>query len=192
MAHGQPMNERDALEFCSEWLSAWTGNQPDKLIDFYAKDAFYRDPANREGLKGHREILPYFGRLLEKNPEWKWEATEVFPTKQGFIIKWKAEIQRFLAARLKLRLNAKRQSFQPVTNVMNFLVYIVRRDYILARRRVVNNLKSRLLDFERKLIIKDHSHYVKIIYDYQLLERLRSTLASYFGHFKWANSHRLN
>jgi hypothetical protein len=86
------MNERDALEFCAEWLSAWTGNQPDKLIDFYAKDAFYRDPANREGLKGHGEILPYFGRLLEMNPDWNWEATEVFPTKHGFVLKWKAEI----------------------------------------------------------------------------------------------------
>jgi len=86
------MNERDALEFCTEWLSAWTGNQPDKLIDFYAKDAFYRDPANRDGLKGHREILPYFGRLLEKNPEWTWEPTEVFPTKDGFVFKWRAEI----------------------------------------------------------------------------------------------------
>ena len=86
------MKERDAFEFCGEWLSAWTGNQPDKLIDFYAKDAFYRDPAKRDGLKGHREILPYFVKLLEKNPEWKWEATQVFPTKDGFVLKWRAEI----------------------------------------------------------------------------------------------------
>jgi hypothetical protein len=86
------MNERDALKFCHEWLSAWTGNRPEKLIDFYANDAFYRDPANRSGLKGRREILPYFSRLLEKNPEWKWEVIEVFPTKDGFVLKWKAEI----------------------------------------------------------------------------------------------------
>ena len=78
-----------------------------------------------------------------------------------------------------------------MSNGINFLGYIVRRNYILVRKRVINNLKSRLSDFERKLIIKDHSPYVKIIYDYQLLEKLRATLASYFGHLKWANSYRL-
>lgn len=107
------------------------------------------------------------------------------------LIKWKAEVERFLAERLKLRLNKKRQSLQPVSNGINFLGYIVRRNYILVRRRVLNNLKSRLSAFERKLIKKDHSPYVKVIYDYPVLERLRATLASYFGHFKWADSYRL-
>ncbi|MFW9799197.1 MAG: nuclear transport factor 2 family protein [Candidatus Thorarchaeota archaeon] len=86
------MYEKDALEFCKEWLSAWTGNQPEKLIEFYTKDAFYKDPANPNGLKGHDEILPYFRKLLERNPEWKWEVVEVYPTKNGFTFKWRAEI----------------------------------------------------------------------------------------------------
>jgi len=30
-----------------------------------------------------------------------------------------------------------------------------------------------------------------VIYDYELLEKLRATLASYFGHFRWANTFRL-
>jgi hypothetical protein len=107
------------------------------------------------------------------------------------LLMWRDEIERFLAARLKLCLNKKRQSLQPVSNGIDFLGYIVRRDYILVRKRVVNNLKSRLSDFERKLIKKDHPPYVKVNYDYQTLEKLRATLASYFGHFKWANSYRL-
>jgi hypothetical protein len=100
-------------------------------------------------------------------------------------------VERFLAERLKLRLNNKRQSLQPVSNGVNFLGYIVRRDYLLVRRRVANNLKARLSDFERKLIQKDRSPYAKVVYDYPTLEKLRATLASYFGHFKWADSYRL-
>lgn len=107
------------------------------------------------------------------------------------LLKWKGEIERFLADRLKLRLNEKRQSLQPVSNGINFLGYIVRRNYTLVRKRVVNNLKFRLSDFEGKLIKKDHCPYLKVIYDYRTLEKLRATLASYFGHFKWADSYRL-
>ena len=108
------------------------------------------------------------------------------------LLKWKAAVEEFLIDnRLKLRLNRKRQFLQPVSNGINFLGYIVRRDYILVRKRVVNNLKSRLSDFERSLIKKEQPPYVKVVYDYSVLARLMATLSSYFGHFKWANSYRL-
>lgn len=41
------------------------------------------------------------------------------------------------------------------------------------------------------MIKKEHPPYVRVIYDYQTLEKLRAVLASYFGHFKWADSYRL-
>ena len=72
------------------------------------------------------------------------------------LLQWKVEIEKFLTSRLKLRLNEKRQSLQLVGNGINFLGYIVRRNYILVRKRVVNNFKFRLSNFERKLIKKDH------------------------------------
>jgi retron-type reverse transcriptase len=53
----------------------------------------------------------------------------------------------------------KRQSLQPVSNGINFLGYIVRHNYVLVRRRVVNNLKARLEGFENKLIMKDGCSY---------------------------------
>jgi hypothetical protein len=83
---------KEIMDLVARWLPAWTGNNPDRLIQFYSKDAFYRDPANKEGLRGHGEILPYFRKLLAANPNWKWEAVEVFPTDAGFIAKWKATI----------------------------------------------------------------------------------------------------
>jgi hypothetical protein len=78
--------------FCDEWLAAWTGNQPDKLLAFYTESAFYRDPAKPNGLKGHSELLPYFTRLLAKNPDWAWKALEILPTEIGFVLKWEATI----------------------------------------------------------------------------------------------------
>ena len=110
---------------------------------------------------------------------------------KGKLLGWRERIKGFLASRLKLRLNERRQCLQPVSNGINFLGYIVRRNYILVRKRVVNNLRSRLLDFERLLVKEVHSPYVKVVYDYPTLERLQAVLASYLGHFKWANSHRL-
>ena len=86
------MNEKQALEFCSRWLPAWTGNKPDLLIEFYSNEALYLDPANKAGLEGRDQILPYFRKLLSMNPNWKWEVLEVYPTEKGFLRKWKATI----------------------------------------------------------------------------------------------------
>ena len=106
------------------------------------------------------------------------------------LLQWKHEIEAFLARRLQLTLNTKRQSLQPVSNGINFLGYIVRRNYVLVRKRVVNNLKAKLGEYERRLIKKEPP-YMKIVYNYDVLSSLMSTLSSYFGHFKWANSYRL-
>lgn len=80
------------VSFCHEWLSSWTGNNPEKLISFYHHDAVYCDPASKGYLKGHKEILAYFKHMLKHNPEWIWKLDELFPVEKGFILKWKAEI----------------------------------------------------------------------------------------------------
>lgn len=79
-------------EFCSNWLNAWTGNNPELLLQFYSDGAFYQDPANPKGLKGYNHILTYFHKLLSKNPEWIWKLDELYPTPKGFILKWNASI----------------------------------------------------------------------------------------------------
>jgi hypothetical protein len=82
----------DWLAFCEEWLGTWTGNRPADLLGFYTADAFYLDPAYPAGLIGYEQIAPYFEKLLSRNPEWKWEAVEIFNTDRGFTLKWKATI----------------------------------------------------------------------------------------------------
>ncbi|MHA1508758.1 MAG: nuclear transport factor 2 family protein [Promethearchaeota archaeon] len=86
------MEMKDIITFCQNWLTSWTGNIPEKLISFYSKTAYYQDPANVKGLKGHDKILPYFKKLLAANPKWTWKMTEVYPTEKGFVLKWKATI----------------------------------------------------------------------------------------------------
>jgi hypothetical protein len=79
-------------QFCQNWLDAWTGNKPLELIQYYAKECLYVDPANPQGLRGHAEVLPYFTNLLAANPSWDWKINELFPIPTGFILKWKANI----------------------------------------------------------------------------------------------------
>lgn len=86
------MGKIEALEFCEPWLQAWTGNQPEKLIGFYAENAYYQDPANSKGIKGREKIFNYFCKLLAKYPDWIWEVVEIFPYEKGFILKWKARL----------------------------------------------------------------------------------------------------
>ncbi len=86
------MIPNDITSFCDRWLAAWTGNKPDQLLSFYDKNAFYRDPAYPQGLTGHEALLPYFQKLLAKNPHWIWKAVEIFPTEKGFVFKWEASI----------------------------------------------------------------------------------------------------
>jgi retron-type reverse transcriptase len=102
---------------------------------------------------------------------------------------WRDQIEDFLFVQLKLKLNAKEQLL-PINNGINFLGYIVRPDYLLVRRRVVNQLKEKLTKY-RLLLIEKLESQVVYHFDYNLLHQLHATLASYLGHFKMANSHRL-
>lgn len=86
------MDKDNYFEFVKKWLSAWTGNKPDLLIEFYAEDAYYSDPEHRDGLQGRDEIFSYFKRLLDVYREWVWRPIEVFPTEHGFIVKWECTI----------------------------------------------------------------------------------------------------
>jgi len=81
-----------AKDFCNQWLPAWTGNRPEFLISFYSDDAFYSDPFIPQGLKGKEKILAYFRKFLSPYPNWKYEQVEIFPTKNGFTLKWKVSL----------------------------------------------------------------------------------------------------
>jgi len=86
------MQHDELAQFINSWLKAWTGNDPEQLLSYYSNDALYIDPANRDGLQGHNNILPYFKKLLAANPDWVWTLKELFPTEKGATFKWHAKI----------------------------------------------------------------------------------------------------
>lgn len=86
------MTALQAREFANRWLPAWTGNDPQKLADFYSDDAFYLDPGIPDGVKGKKKLLAYFRKLLAQNPEWIWTQIEGIPMEDGFLNKWHAVI----------------------------------------------------------------------------------------------------
>lgn len=86
------MDPDAAAEFASRWLPAWTGNDPDGLLAFYAPDAFYCDPAVPDGLVGHDQIRPYFEKLLARFPDWTWRQSRSVPLAAGFLNYWHATI----------------------------------------------------------------------------------------------------
>lgn len=102
---------------------------------------------------------------------------------------WRARIEAYLRDLLALELNPK-QRLAPVSNGIDFLGYIVRRDYLLVRRRVVNNLKTKLRAYEARLVGQQHGVGC-YRFDVPTLDALAATLSSYLGHFKLANSWRL-
>jgi hypothetical protein len=79
-------------EFIHHWLAAWTGNQPERLLAFYAADAYYSDPAKPQGLKGHHQLRPYFTKLLALNPHWQWRALEWLEAPAACALKWEATL----------------------------------------------------------------------------------------------------
>ena len=88
-----------------------------------------------------------------------------------------AEVEKFVTERLSLRLHPTRRRLLPVSVGIDFLGYVVRQNYILVRRRVVNNLKDKIRQFTQSKEIDAGA--------------VKAMIASYFGHFKWADSYRL-
>ena len=86
------MTKEEAKQFAAKWLPDWTGNNPEKLVDYYSNDVFYLDPGIPEGVRGKNELLRYFKKLLAQNPEWVWTQIEAIPLEKGFLNKWFAKI----------------------------------------------------------------------------------------------------
>jgi hypothetical protein len=100
-------------------------------------------------------------------------------------------IRGFLHKRLRLALNERYAAIRRVTNGIDFIGYIIRPDYVLVRRRSVNNLKERLGKFQREQVSVDEEGLLIIKQNSEAMTRLRGVVASYYGHFKWADTRRL-
>ena len=100
--------------------------------------------------------------------------------------RWRDRIGHFLGEKLRLRLNP-RERLAPVSNGIDFLGYIARRQYRLVRRRVVGHFEERLREFEARLV-REVRGVRCYRFDYAELDRLAAVLASYLGHFRLAST----
>ena len=109
----------------------------------------------------------------------------------GQLLEFKALIIDFLRINLKLELNSNYGDVKQASNGIDFLGYVTRHKYQLVRSRVLTNLNERLKHF-KSILVKDLADN-KVIYHYDItiLEKLRATLASYWGHFIYADSFKL-
>lgn len=101
---------------------------------------------------------------------------------------YREKIEKFLKDKLSLKLHPRRRKLQPILNGIDFLGYIIRKDYILVRRRVINNMKARLRHFERLLTPRPSSQKLT---PFVILKDMRRSIQSYLGHMRWANSYKL-
>lgn len=98
----------------------------------------------------------------------------ILSTDKAQLEDFRRRIGEFLKDRLILRLHPRRQKLRPVSDGIDFLGYIVRPSHVLVRRRVVNNFKAKIRQFKSMTPMD-----------------IEASVASYHGHFKWANSFRL-
>ncbi len=73
---------------------------------------------------------------------------------------------------------------------VDFLGYIVRPDYVSSRKRVVNNLKAKLRDYEKKLV-SERNGVRTVRYDPEIVKGMFQSFNSYLAHFGHADSYRL-
>ncbi|MDI6757803.1 MAG: reverse transcriptase domain-containing protein, partial [Endomicrobiia bacterium] len=127
---------------------------------------------------------------------------------------WRGEIEKFLQERLDITLNSARERLLPVSDGIDFLGYITRPDYLLVRRRVVGNCRSKLSSISEKLkstacaprfpsapLLAGRVGRVGaglparcggvLRFTPSLVEETKSALSSYMAHFNLANSHNL-
>jgi hypothetical protein len=99
-------------------------------------------------------------------------------------------IGEFLAARLRLELNPNARRLASIHNGCNFLGYIVRPTHFAIRNRVVNNLKSKIIQYQSGLAYRWNDTVV-FKHEEKQIDKLHSVLASYLGQFGHAATHRL-
>lgn len=104
------------------------------------------------------------------------------------LLAWRDAIETFLAESLALRFKALSEPV-PVGGGIDFLGYVVRRTYLLPRRRVLRQAQARLAGFAAALVRSLPGGWT-IRWAPDVRERLRASWASTLGHLSHAASRR--
>jgi RNA-directed DNA polymerase len=109
----------------------------------------------------------------------------LFSNSREQLEQWSVQIKRFLAERLHLELKPG-SVVTPLSQGVDFLGYVVFPTHVRVRPRVVAHARSKLNAWERRHVAADALQVTPEDY-----EQINAIDASYQGHFRHANSHRL-
>jgi len=98
---------------------------------------------------------------------------------------WRDQIEAFLSDQLGLRLKAE-QKLCRLTDGLDFLGYVIYPTHTMARRRVVGHLHTALAEWEGKHVQADTLRGTP-----EDFREIAARAASFAGHLRHANSHRL-
>lgn len=109
------------------------------------------------------------------------------------LLAWRKEISNFLKINLKLKLHPQKQLLQPIYRGINFIGFIVKPKYCLARNRNVKKLKNKLYCFNKKILHLNVEHPIRLWTPELLCEfkKIFATINSYYGHLKHANTFKI-
>lgn len=125
------------------------------------------------------------------------------------LLDWKLKIKDFLRCELDLTLHPRKIVLQQSTKGINFLGYIVRKNYLLVRKRAIKAFKRRLYFFNhlidpvyfpvsdppqtltiaKKYRIREITPPIKMTF--QTLNKMLATINAYYGIFRFANTYKL-
>jgi len=109
---------------------------------------------------------------------------------------WRKEIDHFLKEKLKLELHPKKDKSGSVYQGVDFVGYIVKPNYVLSRKRVIGNLKTKLHYFNQGLLLVSNNQKQMILPiskppGKKEIKTMLAIVNSYYGHFKHGNCYRL-
>ncbi len=105
----------------------------------------------------------------------------------GKLNDWYICVKEFLKENLDLLLNEKATRLAPVSGGIDFVGFIVRKDYLLVRKRVIGNLKEKLKDAENKLVFRSGDKTL-FYFNNEVIDHLLAAINSYLGHFRYAKT----
>lgn len=109
---------------------------------------------------------------------------------------WRSAINDFLWKNLNLNLHPAKDKFSSVYHGVDFVGYVVKPGYILARQRIVRNLKTKLYYFNKGALLISNNQSQKALplsrpVAPNEIKRIMAVVNSYYGHFRQADCYNL-
>ncbi len=102
---------------------------------------------------------------------------------------YEAQVREFAAEKLSLQLNGGSRRDGLVAGGVDFVGFIVRPDYMLARRRTLGNLKQKIRKMQSQLV-RQRGQNTFYKFDFALQQKYLATLNSYLGHLRYGRCYK--